>query len=366
MTSNKGIQHYHSNYSGRKPNPNDIQVGEIALNIPDAKLFTKDKFGNLVELVSIVVGPTGPTGPQGEQGPMGLQGPKGDKGDVGATGIQGIKGDTGEQGIQGPKGDVGLQGPKGDTGAQGIQGIKGDTGLQGATGPQGIKGDVGPQGIQGITGPQGPKGDIGATGPQGPAGSSATGGGSSVLIKPVSADLTIIHPLTNTGSSSGSLTTKVVIAPITIKNPSTSPRYLNTSGVGHMIQLYGIQGLRMAAYFKHYLKYRGTDSMDTIYLKQRGVNRRITLPYTPDVSLETDIVSHEISSLFVIPPATSGVWELEVEITVLLNDITFSGGEAKLIITPQEIFEILDPDSPSDTVPRVRFELIEPTSTELS
>lgn len=43
---------------GRKaPKPADLEVGEVAINLRDMALMTKDERGHVVKLIGIVVGP---------------------------------------------------------------------------------------------------------------------------------------------------------------------------------------------------------------------------------------------------------------------------------------------------------------------
>ena len=154
-----------SNVPGKVPVESDLEVGELAINFADQKLYTKEPAGGIVDMS--ITGAQGPQGIQGEQGIQGIQGEpgtNGTNGENGAQGIQGEKGDQGIQGIQGEQGDTGSQGPAGadgDTGPQGIQGIQGEPGTHGTDGVDGATGATGPQGIQG---PQGPQGDAGADG----------------------------------------------------------------------------------------------------------------------------------------------------------------------------------------------------------
>ena len=188
--------------AGRVPSTAQLAPGELAVNVPDGKLFLKRIAGSesVVEL--------GQTGPQGPAGPMGARGPTGPKGNTGATGATGPQGDTGPTGPQGPAGPTGLTGSKGNTGATGPQGATGPTpvhqwsgtslrfytgstwggyvnlkGATGATGPKGNTGATGPTGPEGATGPTGPTGARGLTGatgatgpvgPQGPAGANGS------------------------------------------------------------------------------------------------------------------------------------------------------------------------------------------------
>ena len=92
--------------------------GEIAINIPDGKLWIGGP-NNLP--VSIPI--TGPTGSQGIQGVTGPTGSQGIQGNTGNTGSQGIRGNTGPTGadsnVQGPIGNTGPTGPPGPTGSTG-------------------------------------------------------------------------------------------------------------------------------------------------------------------------------------------------------------------------------------------------------
>ena len=115
--------------AGRVPSTAQLAAGELAVNVPDGKLFLKRVSGSETVIELGQNGPQGPAGPQGATGPTGPQGP------------------------------TGPTGPKGDTGATGATGPKGDTGATGPTGPQG---------------PAGPTGSTGATGPQGPAGADGS------------------------------------------------------------------------------------------------------------------------------------------------------------------------------------------------
>lgn len=127
------IIHKKSSVSNRVPLASDLEVGEIAINLVDKKLFSKNADGVVVEI-------TPPAGDDGATGPIGPQGPQGPAGDDGADGA------------------TGPQGATGNTGATGPQGPAGNDGATGATGPQGPAGDDGADGATGATGPQGPAG----------------------------------------------------------------------------------------------------------------------------------------------------------------------------------------------------------------
>ena len=44
------IKHKRSSVAGNNPAAGDIEVGEIAINLADQKIFTKDTSGNVIEL----------------------------------------------------------------------------------------------------------------------------------------------------------------------------------------------------------------------------------------------------------------------------------------------------------------------------
>jgi hypothetical protein len=94
---------------GKIPNTYDLDLGEIAVNTYDGKLYIK-KSVNGVETV-VAIGATS-SGGNGATGPMGPQGPTGASG-VGATGPTGY---DGKDGPTGPQGDIGPTGPPGPVG----------------------------------------------------------------------------------------------------------------------------------------------------------------------------------------------------------------------------------------------------------
>lgn len=75
--------------AGRVPSSAQLAAGELAVNVPDGKLYLKRVSGaeTIIEL--------GQTGPEGPAGPQGASGPTGPKGDTGATGHQGPAGTDG-------------------------------------------------------------------------------------------------------------------------------------------------------------------------------------------------------------------------------------------------------------------------------
>lgn len=216
--------------SGRVPKGEDIGVGELAVNLADGLLFTKQGNGNVISISG--------TGTKGDKGDIGDKGEKGDPGSFDVTAdtftangtatdftlsttpidethlfVQiggvlqlrsaytltgntlsfseapeanaqievttiegGAKGDKGDKGVDGTIGVDGAKGEKGDTGATGTAGDKGDKGDTGTTGDKGDKGDTGSQGDKGDTGAKGEKGETGAKGEAGVKGDLGTTG----------------------------------------------------------------------------------------------------------------------------------------------------------------------------------------------
>ena len=190
---------------GKIPSTADMQLGELAINTYDGKVYLKKNVNGAETIVTLGEGattsgsqgaqgatgpsggpgtigaqgstgnpgPQGTVGPQGNQGPLGFQGNQGPTGPQGLQGIMGPQGNQGPTGLQGAKGDQGFQGLKGDKGDQGFNGItgsQGDLGHQGNQGPIGFQGNQGPTGLQGTTGQQGNQGPTGFQGNQGPLG----------------------------------------------------------------------------------------------------------------------------------------------------------------------------------------------------
>ena len=126
--------------------PTTLEVGELALNYADGRIYYKDSDGTIQYFQQ--------TGPKGQKGEIGA-GDKGQKGEAGPAGADstvagpaGTKGATGAgvKGVTGPTGVKGSIGPQAIKGEQGVQGIKGTTGNQGDTGTKGQKGDTGTKG----------------------------------------------------------------------------------------------------------------------------------------------------------------------------------------------------------------------------
>lgn len=114
---------------GKVPDTSSLELGELAVNTYDGRIYLKKSVNGIEHIVAI--GQTGPTGPS-VTGPQGIQGP---------TGYDGKDGPTGPQGIIGPTGPTGYDGKDGPTGPQGDIGPTGATGDIGPTGPPGPVGD---------------------------------------------------------------------------------------------------------------------------------------------------------------------------------------------------------------------------------
>jgi hypothetical protein len=86
------IQLKRSTTPGAVPTAGQLDVGELAVNTADAKLYTKHNDGTVKELV--LRGPTGSPGPTGPSGPTGPTGPTA-PGPTGPTGPPGPPGPPG-------------------------------------------------------------------------------------------------------------------------------------------------------------------------------------------------------------------------------------------------------------------------------
>ena len=115
---------------GKIPNTYDLDLGEIAVNTHDGKLYVKKSVNGIESIITLGErGPTGATGPS-------VTGPKGDTGATGATGATGETGAKGDTGPQGPPG-TGGGGPMGDYVAH----LAAGTGVS-ITGPTGSASDL--------------------------------------------------------------------------------------------------------------------------------------------------------------------------------------------------------------------------------
>lgn len=231
--ANTSILLKRTSVSGRVPKGEDIGVGELAVNLADGLLFTKQGNGNVI--------PISGSGTKGDKGDLGDKGDKGDPGSFDVTldsftgdgantdftlsttpidedhtivMVQGIfqskaaysisnnvisfssapannnvievttltGGAKGDKGDAGAKGDLGAKGDKGEAGADGVIGVdgakgeKGDNGTAGSKGDKGDTGQTGSQGDKGDTGAKGEKGETGAKGEQGSKGDLGTSG----------------------------------------------------------------------------------------------------------------------------------------------------------------------------------------------
>lgn len=153
------------------PTINDLELGEIAINVYDGKIYIKKNDG-VESVVSFEPG----IGYAGSQGNVGYTGSVGDIGYTGSFGYTGSIGDigySGSQGVIGYTGSFGYTGSMGYTGSvgAGYTGSGGDTGFTGSIGYTGSKGDVG---YTGSIGDIGYTGSLGYTGSIGYTGSSGT------------------------------------------------------------------------------------------------------------------------------------------------------------------------------------------------
>lgn len=82
--------------AGTAPTAGQIGQGELAVNVADGRLYTKNAANAIVELTTL--------GTPGGPGPVGPTGPTGATGSVGATGAPGIPGIPGPPGPVGPPG----------------------------------------------------------------------------------------------------------------------------------------------------------------------------------------------------------------------------------------------------------------------
>lgn len=187
------IQIKRSSVAGKVPTDTQLDVGELAVNLADQKLYTKNTSGSVVE----ISGGAGTTGPQGPQGVAGTNGatwyngagsPSGSTGAVNDFYLDTASGDvykktgssswTFQSSLKGP---MGLTGPTGPTGPTGLTGSTGPTG---ATGPQGPTGATGPTGPQGAAGTNGEKWYTGSTTP-----SSGTGVDGDLYLNTITGDV---------------------------------------------------------------------------------------------------------------------------------------------------------------------------------
>jgi hypothetical protein len=102
---------------GKAPTTQELELGEIAVNTADGRLFVKKNRDGLESIVEVGLRP----GPQGLKGDKGADGKDGES----VVGPQGIQGEVGPVG---PQGEVGPPGPQGEVGPVGPQGTNGTNG----------------------------------------------------------------------------------------------------------------------------------------------------------------------------------------------------------------------------------------------
>jgi hypothetical protein len=166
-----------SSVPNKIPTTGDLELGNLAINTYDGRLFLKKDTTSTGGAESIVTlgerGYTGSQGPIGYTGSQGIVGYVGSQGDLGYTGSQGADGYTGSKGVEGYAGSRGVDGYTGSQGADGYIGADGYTGskgVEGYAGSRGVDGYTGSQGADGYTGSFGYTGSIGYTGSLGDTG----------------------------------------------------------------------------------------------------------------------------------------------------------------------------------------------------
>jgi hypothetical protein len=219
-----------SSIPGNVPEVTSLELGELAVNTYDGKLFFKKDDGTET-IVTLTESGGGGGGGNGYTGSQGVQGYTGSAGADGSQGIQGIIGYTGSAGVDGSQGATGytgsagtsvvlkgsvdnisdlpsdavngdlyvvladgdgyvrsgsdwdnvgrIQGPRGYTGsagADGSDGAQGYTGSAGADGSDGGLGYTGSAGADGSDGAQGYTGSAGADGSDGAQGYTGSQG----------------------------------------------------------------------------------------------------------------------------------------------------------------------------------------------
>jgi hypothetical protein len=223
------VQHLRSDGENRRPRPDQMLDGQIAVNTyPDsAGAFIKTSDDKIAKIGAAYVGPEEPplsnwseyhngetwfntteeqlylwvddawvkAGVGDFKPDVVFKGQKGERGGTGATGPDGVKGDPGDSAyeqaktagfigseaawlasLEGQKGQKGGDGPKGSTGVKGDIGPKGEVGTQGDKGPKGDQGNPGIKGETGGAGGAGAKGNEGAKGSEGQQGDKGAQG----------------------------------------------------------------------------------------------------------------------------------------------------------------------------------------------
>ena len=91
---------------GKIPSTADMQLGELAINTYDGKVYLKKNVNGAETIVTLGEGAT----TSGSQGAQGATGPSGGPGTIGAQGSTGNPGPQGTVGPQGNQGPLGFQG----------------------------------------------------------------------------------------------------------------------------------------------------------------------------------------------------------------------------------------------------------------
>jgi hypothetical protein len=178
-----------SSVGGKQPTTVQLEVGELAINTYDGKLFSKKSVGGTESIFEI-----GATGYTGSQGVIGYTGSKGDIGYAGSKGDIGYVGSVGYTGSRGVLTTTTSSSPPGspnlgdiwidsNTGTQYFYIYDGDSnqwvelanaGTIGVTGYTGSRGLIGYTGSAGSTGYTGSQGSTGYTGSAGTVDTAAT------------------------------------------------------------------------------------------------------------------------------------------------------------------------------------------------
>ena len=179
--ANTDIKIRRSAVPGKVPETNQLQLGELAINTYDGKLYSKlsDEAGeSIFELGA--AGPTGYTGSTGDTGATGYTGSTGGTGYDGSVGYTGSKGDTGYVGSTGAISSTTSSTPP-ESPNVGDVWVDSDTGIQyfylndGSSSQWVELGSPGSLGYTGSTGSLGYTGSFGATGYTGSKGNTGLG-----------------------------------------------------------------------------------------------------------------------------------------------------------------------------------------------
>jgi hypothetical protein len=122
---------------GKIPSVSDLELGELAVNTYDGKIYIKKSVNGVETVVGLGESVIGTNGPTGATGPRGATGPTGYDGKDGPTGPTGY---DGKDGPTGPQGDIGPTGPPGPVGDY-VAYLNAGTGVT-ITGPTGSASDL--------------------------------------------------------------------------------------------------------------------------------------------------------------------------------------------------------------------------------